>query len=231
MSGDLAFPETAGATAPPDRPGAVTTARPSGGFSTKRWSIRALVTSLVVIQVILISGLIAVASVVFDEARVEATFGVGVGAVFLVLFVAWGINRRIARPIRALAAAVDEATHGNLSCAAPTEGPAELVRVGERFNATLAMRAEAEGILVEAYETERRAADQLRELDELKNTFLLSISHELRTPLTSVWGMHHCWRRNCPHSHAKKRSSSPERSPLPRAGSNASSWICSISSD
>lgn len=189
MSGDLAFPETAGGTTPPDRPGAVTTARPSGGFSTKRWSIRALVTSLVVIQVILISGLIAVASVIdFDEARVEATFGVGVGAVFLVLFVAWGINRRIAGPIRALAAAVDEATHGNLSCAVPTEGPAELVRVGERFNATLAMRAEAEAVLVEAYETERRAADQLRELDELKNAFLISISHELRTPLTSVVG-------------------------------------------
>ncbi|MFA5891660.1 MAG: PAS domain-containing sensor histidine kinase [Actinomycetota bacterium] len=40
----------------------------------------------------------------------------------------------------------------------------------------------------EAYERERAAAEHLRALDEMKNSFLAAVSHELRTPLTSVLG-------------------------------------------
>lgn len=40
----------------------------------------------------------------------------------------------------------------------------------------------------ELYHHERRAAEALRRLDELKSTFLSAVSHELRTPLTSVLG-------------------------------------------
>lgn len=43
--------------------------------------------------------------------------------------------------------------------------------------------------LEDAAATERRAADQLRRLDEVKNSFLNAVSHELRTPLTVVRGM------------------------------------------
>jgi signal transduction histidine kinase len=50
------------------------------------------------------------------------------------------------------------------------------------------MRAQAEEAVVDAYDAERAAADRLRELDDLKNAFLMAISHELRTPLTSVVG-------------------------------------------
>src|SRR5712691_3902934 len=42
--------------------------------------------------------------------------------------------------------------------------------------------------LERALSTEREAAERLRALDELKNTFLTAVSHELRTPLTSVLG-------------------------------------------
>lgn len=42
--------------------------------------------------------------------------------------------------------------------------------------------------LERALETEREAAERLRELDEMKNSFLTAISHELRTPMTSVLG-------------------------------------------
>ena len=42
--------------------------------------------------------------------------------------------------------------------------------------------------LERALATEREAADRLRALDEMKNTFLTAVSHELRTPLTSVLG-------------------------------------------
>jgi signal transduction histidine kinase len=38
------------------------------------------------------------------------------------------------------------------------------------------------------YHAEREAAEALRAMDEIKNTFLSAVSHELRTPLTSVFG-------------------------------------------
>lgn len=38
-------------------------------------------------------------------------------------------------------------------------------------------------------ELERRAADRLREMDELKNTFLQAVSHDLRTPLAAILGL------------------------------------------
>ena len=36
---------------------------------------------------------------------------------------------------------------------------------------------------------EREAAERLRSLDEMKNTFLAAVSHELRSPLTSILGL------------------------------------------
>ncbi len=42
--------------------------------------------------------------------------------------------------------------------------------------------------LIEALDTERRAVQQLQELDLAKDTFVSSVSHELRTPITSIVG-------------------------------------------
>jgi signal transduction histidine kinase len=67
-------------------------------------------------------------------------------------------------------------------------GPAELSELGESFNAMLKIRNQAEAALKKAYRAERRAADELREVDAMRNAFLMAISHELRTPLTSVVG-------------------------------------------
>jgi two-component system, OmpR family, sensor histidine kinase VicK len=50
-------------------------------------------------------------------------------------------------------------------------------------------REEAGRRLREAYEQEREAAQQLRALNEMKNTFLSAVSHELRTPLSAVLGL------------------------------------------
>jgi PAS domain S-box-containing protein len=47
----------------------------------------------------------------------------------------------------------------------------------------------AEEATREALERERQAADELRALDEMKNTFLDAVSHELRTPLAAVIGL------------------------------------------
>jgi PAS domain S-box-containing protein len=47
----------------------------------------------------------------------------------------------------------------------------------------------AEHALRESEQRERDAAERLRALDEMKNTFLAAVSHELRSPLTSILGL------------------------------------------
>ena len=47
----------------------------------------------------------------------------------------------------------------------------------------------AEQALRESEQRERDAAERLRALDEMKNTFLAAVSHELRSPLTSILGL------------------------------------------
>jgi PAS domain S-box-containing protein len=49
-------------------------------------------------------------------------------------------------------------------------------------------RRSVEETLRSALEKERRAADDLRKLDEAKSAFLSAVSHELRTPLTAILG-------------------------------------------
>jgi PAS domain S-box-containing protein len=50
-------------------------------------------------------------------------------------------------------------------------------------------RKRAEADVQKALESEREAADRLRVLDEMKNTFLQAVSHDLRTPLSVVLGV------------------------------------------
>jgi PAS domain S-box-containing protein len=50
-------------------------------------------------------------------------------------------------------------------------------------------RKRAEQALQSSERREREAAERLRALDEMKNTFLAAVSHELRSPLTSILGL------------------------------------------
>jgi PAS domain S-box-containing protein len=50
-------------------------------------------------------------------------------------------------------------------------------------------RKESQAHLERALEAEREAAQRLRSLDEMKNTFLQAVSHDLRTPLAAILGL------------------------------------------
>jgi signal transduction histidine kinase/GAF domain-containing protein len=69
----------------------------------------------------------------------------------------------------------------------PTTLRGLMVDVTERKRAERALRA-SERKYSDAFRREREAAQRLRTLDEMKNTFLEAVSHDLRTPLTSILG-------------------------------------------
>jgi PAS domain S-box-containing protein len=50
-------------------------------------------------------------------------------------------------------------------------------------------RKDSQAHLERALEAEREAAQRLRSLDEMKNTFLQAVSHDLRTPLAAILGL------------------------------------------
>ncbi len=62
-----------------------------------------------------------------------------------------------------------------------------MVDITERKEAERALLA-SERKHVDAFRREREAAQRLRALDDMKNTFLEAVSHDLRTPLTSILG-------------------------------------------
>lgn len=90
--------------------------------------------------------------------------GVGMGVAALAGLV---LAQLLARPLRRTAEVAVAMSHGRRDLRVPTDGPRELVEVGESINAL---------------------ADALARSEARQREFLLSVSHELRTPLTSVRG-------------------------------------------
>ncbi len=112
----------------------------------------------------------AVASARAEAGRLESRTWAGV---LMSLAAAFGlaltgtalIAHRLTRSLRALSVATAAVASGSFSRPLPVEGRDEVADLARSFNAMAA---------------------QLRELDELKESFLATVSHELRSPLTSM---------------------------------------------
>jgi signal transduction histidine kinase len=87
---------------------------------------------------------------------------------------AWVLQRAVVQPMGRLVEATQRIRAGDLSARAEVRGAAEVAIVAESFND---MAGEVEEVV-----------GGLREVDELKTSFLSTVSHELRTPLTSISG-------------------------------------------
>jgi signal transduction histidine kinase len=97
-----------------------------------------------------------------------------IGAVLAGLRMARTLRRAVVAPIDELATTADQVRGGNLGARAAPEGAAELAGVAGAFNE---MAAEVQQVVV-----------GLREVDDLKTSFLATVNHELRTPLTTING-------------------------------------------
>jgi PAS domain S-box-containing protein len=93
----------------------------------------------------------------------------------------WAGQYRIRKPDGKLAWIHDETTF-----LTDAEGN-PLFLLGVLYDVT--ERKRAEEALLESERRERDAAERLRALDDMKNTFLAAVSHELRSPLTSILGL------------------------------------------
>jgi two-component system sensor histidine kinase BaeS len=89
-----------------------------------------------------------------------------IGGLLAALF-AFGLARRIARPVRRVAEASRDLARGTEPKPVPVEGPTELATLATAFN---------------------DLAVQLARAREAERSFLLSVSHELKTPLTAIRG-------------------------------------------
>jgi signal transduction histidine kinase len=116
----------------------------------------------------------------------DLAFGLLLLVVPLAVIVGTVVARLIAKPLGALADAVDQLTAGNPGAPLETSGIAEVARLSAAFRemrGRLAVRTrESERLATEL----RARAEALAETDRRKDEFLAMLAHELRNPLGAI---------------------------------------------
>jgi two-component system OmpR family sensor kinase len=101
--------------------------------------------------------------------------------------VAWGLSRRLTRPIGRLAAAARAFAAGDLSHRAAITRPQEVAALGTTLNHMAAVLQEQMAELREARLREHEAGQlALAELQRLHSEFVAVAAHELRTPVAAA---------------------------------------------
>lgn len=112
-----------------------------------------------------------------------------VGGMTLAALFSWLIGGWLAKGIAALASTAERIADGELGSRAPENGEREVVSLARSFNRmseALARRDQDRNALLAQAES---AAEQARQADRAKSSFLAAMSHEIRTPLNGVIGL------------------------------------------
>jgi signal transduction histidine kinase/FixJ family two-component response regulator len=123
-----------------------------------------------------------------NETIAIAAVGLVVSTILLVLLGAY-VVRRVLRPIRRVAAALEQRRQGNLSVRVPEEGLGEVGELTRTFNEMAESLEKRTNELSDANRRLARAVAAAQEASRMKSDFLANMSHEIRTPMNGVLGM------------------------------------------
>jgi two-component system sensor histidine kinase/response regulator len=123
-----------------------------------------------------------------SETITIAAVGLAVSMLLLTLLGAY-VLRSVFRPIRRVAAALEQRRQGNLSVRVPEEGLGEVGQLTRTFNEMAEALERRTNELSDANRRLARAVAAAQEASRMKSDFLANMSHEIRTPLNGVVGM------------------------------------------
>lgn len=116
-----------------------------------------------------------------EEQKLQITTTVGsIAAFLLIVLVGWLISTTLVQRLHHLRRLTRTVEAGNLDARATVVGCDEIARVSASVNTML-----------ETIVANRKIAfeyEQQRQLNQMKDQFIVNVSHELRTPLTQVYG-------------------------------------------